>query len=141
MTRQEYSADVQTWSELVEIAGEHGYDFSGELVSSDRICDDIKERADNIGWGDDWESFASWVSDIPQGYDFYSYNDSYDEYSGLSDADFDTNKSELFDWLDENGLFDEDEEDELEPEDEAPDEDFSVGELLTMCFIDITVSK
>jgi len=52
-------------------------------------------------------------------------------------------KRKLCEWMEENCYFDpEDDDEEVEPEPEeesAPEEDFTVGELVAMCYADVAV--
>lgn len=91
------------------------------------------------------------LSDIPTGYEYYRCDGTFD-YVGLDESDFEDYKSRVLDWMDEDSLWDAEEEDEdegdfdpnevdffspgPEPEPEEPpveEEDFSVSELMCMC--------
>ena len=148
MTRQEFTDDIQDWGDLINTANDEDYDLG--IAEPDDIRDRIQDMANDIRYGTDWESFATWVSNIPQGYQIYSYYEEYDEYTGLTDTDFERYKEDFRDFMEENDLFDDDEEEyepeeecegEYEPEeDEELDEGFTVGELVQACFVDITIN-
>ena len=154
MTRQEFMNGVNEWWDLKDIAEDHGYEGLNDVVDTETIGEEIKYRAGEIGYGDDWERFASWLDDIPAGYRYYAYSDYYGTYEGLSEGDFYDYKQDMLDWMDENDMFDHDDGDtegdednsdvreaeaaeDVINEEEVAEEDFSVGELLSMCFADV----
>ena len=80
--------------------------------------------------------------------------DDYGEWQGLGDSDFDLYKDDVLEWMDSNGYWDEDDdEDELDDEGEdlfedepvddesVEDEDFSATELIGMCCAAYTTIK
>lgn len=60
-------------------------------------------------------------------------------------SDFDSDKGDVLEWADDHGVWDDDEEEDMdedcfedEPEDDEPapeEEDFSVGDLIGMCVV------
>jgi len=146
MTRTEFNEEITTWYELEEVASDNGYEDLGDICDDENIRDMIQDRAQGIRGGDDWESFAYWVENIPKGYDCCAYFYDRDELEGLSDWAFDERKRKLCEWMEENCYFDPEDddgiEDDIEPEPEeesVPEEDFTVGELVAMCYADVAV--
>lgn len=100
-----------------------------------------------------WQEIRDRLNDLDTSYDYY-VNDGYMIYNGLdNDDDFEEFKSNVLDWMDSYGEWDEDEEDTgCLPEDEdtanqnsedtAPLEvEFAVTELISMCITDIKIKK
>ena len=109
MTRDEFEA-IETWGELISVARDYEYDDLDDVVDDDYVSERIKERTQEIGYGDDWIKFAEWVSDIPRNCDYYEVNYTYDEFNGLYEDDFDKRKNDLFIRLLDDGEIEEDEE-------------------------------
>lgn len=82
----------------------------------------------------DWRDLLSKLEDIPTEDDYYLKN-GYGDFTELDDEDFDCHKDDVFDWAENEGIFDEeDEEDEESEEDteepdepEDPDDGYEVG--------------
>ena len=159
MTRNEYYERATTWYDLIEIATECDYDDELEdVVGDDHVRERIQYRANDINGGNDWENFAMWVSDIPQGYEYLSYDSDLDEFSGLTDRDFENRKEDLFSLLLENDFIEEEEEEEAfedetestfvdgelfadDEEESVPEEAFPIDKLISMCYADIKVIR
>jgi hypothetical protein len=124
MTREEFYNSVTSYADLLATARDYGYeDDFDDIVSDDHVRDRIQNMANEIGRGDDWENFASWVSDIPTGHEYLSYNSNDDSYERLNeDDDLRGRINELFEMLLDNGDIDEDIDDD--DDDDYDDEDF-----------------
>lgn len=124
MTRSEFRENVLTWEDLDEVCRENdGGGLDGEFVSSydidDHIENDISENAGDYRW---WE-LRDALGYIDNGYDWYFRNGTFD-YDGLSDGDFDDIRDEVFDFMEYNGYFeDEEEDDEEDDEEDGGDDD------------------
>jgi len=162
MTREEFYNRVTSWGDLLDVAEE--YDLADEfenIVGQEYVRERIQIRAGDIDYGDDWENFASWVSSIPCGYEYWSYDSDYDEFSGLNNGDFDSHREDLltmmldYDYIEEDTdeaepdgeeyipYNDEDYEDEPEEDDDGPEpeEAFPVDKLISMCYAEVKVIR
>jgi|GEM_PF-6480845 len=152
MTREEFYNRVTSWGDLLDVAEE--YDLADEfedIVDQEYVRERIQIRAGDIGYGDDWEEFASWVSSIPCGYEYWSYHSGYDEFSGLSNDDFDSYMDDLLTMMLDNDCIEEDydneddddfvEEPEEGDDEPEPEEAFPVDQLISMCYADIKVIR
>lgn len=153
MTRAEFLDNITEWSELKEFCYDWECDCCNDIYDEyDRdseIGEDIGEYCGDYSW----DVLRDLLNDIPSGYDYYRKNEAFD-WEGADDEMFDRYKSDVCDWADNGGVWDEDEEDEdtfeewddfsAEEPDETPveDEDFSVGDLIGMCSVSfVTIQK
>lgn len=139
MTRQEFIDKVNDFDQLMEFAGDVGYDYENVYDSQqydDRIYDDI-HNDDNC-----WQEVRDWIADLPDGYEFYT-QDAWGEWFGHDASDIDDLKQELLEWADDQSdVFDEEddgseEEEDAEMEDDQsdefdPDSAFTIGEILRL---------
>lgn len=139
---------VTDWRELIELCYEHDCDICEDIIDDDQLDEYVDADISSSEYG--WRSIRDYLTDIPTGYDYYRCDGSFD-YIGLDDSDFEDYKSKVLDWMDEDSLWDEEEEDEMdedfdpdydffspgEPEEPAEppveEEDFSVNDLMNMC--------
>lgn len=153
MTRAEFLDNITEWSELKEFCSDWECDYCNDIYDEyDRdseIGEDIGEYCGDYSW----DALRDLLNDIPSGYDYYRRNAAFD-WEGVDDEMFERYKSDVCDWADNGGVWDEDEEDEdifeeeddffAEEPDETPveDEDFSVGDLIGMCSVAfVTIQK
>lgn len=151
MTRQEFLENVTTFGELKDFCYDQDCDLLEDVYDEDSMNEDINEHLVDWAYNDTWQELYSRLEDIPTGYDWYR-NDDYDGWIGLDDSDFDQYKQDVLDWMDVNGYWEDDEDDEGDGDDvfaeelardaaarerdeegEIEDEDFSVGDLIGMC--------
>jgi hypothetical protein len=130
MTKQEFYDDITEWPELREIAQDADYHDSFEdIVDSEYVGQEVKARAENTR-DDDWEAFASWVEDIPRGYEYYRYDDYDETYESLTETDFESEKNALAEWMERNGHFDAEEPAEEEEPEWCSGDPCAITELL-----------
>lgn len=121
MTRQEFIDNVVCFEDLRNFCYdetradeffENIYDESGkdELVN-ELMCEYVRDN--------DWIWMRNWLSDIPDGYEWYRFDD-YGDWHVLDDCDFDEIKQEILDSYD---YFEEDDGD-----DDNDEEEFAVYE-------------
>lgn len=149
MTRSYFLDYVNDWDELIELCREHDCDICDDIIDDDALDDYVNSDIACSGYG--WRALRDYLADIPTGYDYYRCDGTFD-YEGLDDSDFEDYKSRVLDWMDENDLWDAEEDEEGEDEEFDPDcdffspsepdepedppveeEDFSVTDLITMC--------
>lgn len=152
MTRNEFIENITEWWELKEFCSDNDCSVCEDIISEDEydeyVSDDISNEVGNYGWTEIRDS----LYDLPSGYDYYRVNGTFN-YDGLDQDDFEDYKESVLEWGDDWGTWDEEEEEDgdedadesdwfsVEPEQaddtEPPieDEDFSVGDLITMCSV------
>lgn len=154
MTRNEFINDIDTWWDLIDFCREEDCDVCEDVISDDDLSDYIEEDIENAAHdGMSWQEIRDRLNDLDTSYDYY-VNDGYMIYNGLdNDDDFEEFKSNVLDWMDSYGEWDEDEEDTdclLEDEDTANQNsedttplevEFAVTELISMCITDIKIKK
>lgn len=146
MTRNEFLDSVNVWYELIEFCNDVGCSYCDDVYSEESMNEDIDERLADWACEYTWQELHSKLDDIPSGYDYYRCDD-YGDWEGLGDSDFDDYKDDVLEWMDNNGYWDEDDDDDFEDEDvfdeeestdecdeeSVEDEDFSAAELIGMC--------
>lgn len=152
MTRSYFINYVSEWDELIELCRDYDCNICEAIIDDDELDDYIESDIANTDYG--WRAIRDFLAEIPTGYNYYLCNGSFD-YIGLNDSDFEDYKNSVLEWMDRNGLWDEEDEDENEggdgwendhdffspgEEDEkepveppVEEEDFSVSELMNMC--------
>lgn len=152
MTRNEFIESITDWWELKEFCSDNDCCVCEDVISEDEyddnVSDDISDEVRNYGWTE----IRDFLYDLPSGYDYYRINGTFN-YDGLNQNDFEDYKEDVLEWGDDCGIWDEEEpegEDDNEDTDESDwfsaeheqvddteppieDEDFSVGDLMTMC--------
>lgn len=120
MTRQEFLDEITTIWELLNWCSDNNCYIYDEIQDQDGydewISDLLSDRARD--WT--WQDIESWLSDLPQGYEYYRYSEDDDSWEGVGDYDFTGLRDEALEWGDENGVWDQDE-DEEEPDDPEPE--------------------
>lgn len=149
MTRSYFLDYVTDWYELIDLCRDYDCDICEDIIDDDQLDDYVLEDINNSERS--WRDIRDFLSDIPTGYEYYRCDGTFD-YVGLDESDFEDYKSRVLDWMDEDSLWDAEEEDEDEgdfdpnevdffspgPESEpeeppVEEEDFSVSELMCMC--------
>ena len=131
MTRQEFIDDVTTWSELLDFCGEEDLDYCEDIISSEtrdnRIDEYVSDHIHEYGWGDIMSYLES--RDEEGSYDYYIEYDYDLEFTGVFDGDreFVSRKADVISYMDDECLWDADEDEEEEApyddEEEAPPEE------------------
>lgn len=119
MTRDEFIENVTCWSDLIDFCNDEGYERPVEdIIDADlrdeRINDDLYQYVRE----NDWTETLNWLrrNEDQNGYDWYRIE--YGEYVGLDDDEFENYKADVFEDVDrDNGWDDEDDEEEVS---EAP---------------------
>jgi len=134
-----------TWGELLELCRDYDCNICEDIVDDDQLDEHVDSDINGTDYG--WRALRDYLSDIPTGYDYYRCDGSFD-YAGMDDSDFDYYKEQVLDWMDEDSLWDDEDDDEAydpdadlfspgeEEEPEEPpveEEDFSVSDLMGMC--------
>lgn len=156
MTRSYFTDFVTTWDELLELCSDEDCSVCEDIISDDGLDEYIDSDICNTNYS--WRDIRDFLNAIPTEFDYYLYNGPFD-YIGLNDDDFVDYKGRVLDWMDENGLWEDEEcedeeydddidyfdfgddrfspdEEDAEPTDseEYPvEEDFSVGDLMSAC--------
>ena len=140
MTRTEFINEVNDFYDLKDFCGEVDCNVCDDIIDSDQydsyVSDDIENAVGNYSW----EEIRDFLWNLPQGWDFYRCNASFD-YDYMNDDDFQQYKDDVMNWMDRDSCWDEEEMEEVdgdaesdgECESSVPDEDFSIGVLLEAC--------
>lgn len=149
MTRSYFLDQVNSWSELIDLCSDEGCDICSDIYSNDDIDSMIDDDVAEAIRSESWRYIRDNLADIDTDYDYYRCDGMFD-YVGMDDTDFDTYKDDVLDWMDDCDRW-EPEEDEEEEEEEyveeepqeapPPQEDFSVGDLISMCLVDMANAK
>lgn len=128
MTRQDFIDDVQCWSELIDFCYGEGCYVCDDVCTSgqrdDRIDEDVSEMMRNNSWRTILDTLQTY--DNQSGYEYYSL-DGYGDWIGLDDDDLASYKDDVLEWMDNNGRWgDENDEDDNIP---TEAEDLSLNEL------------
>lgn len=141
MTRDEFERNVRDWDELKNFCWENNCDECDSVESSDSWNEWIEDNLVDWARNETWRDMLSILNrmDDNSGYDWYVWDDYESEYRPVDDSDFDDYYRRVFEWADENDVFDDaehDEEDEedfepVDPEDEepTPDEECSFDDI------------
>lgn len=142
MTRQEFIDDVVDFSDLINFCNDYGLSECEDIYDDYDRDEMINERIVDWAREESWQELRSVLNRLEEGsgYEYYRYNDDYDEWVGLDDDDFEDIKNDVLVYMDDEGLWDEDEEEEGVPYEEEEEDDgepeegeFSISELLTEC--------
>lgn len=154
MTRQEFIEGVTAWGELLDFCYDNDSSICEDIVSYDTMDEEVEsDLRDEVG-DRSWRDIRDLLCGIDTDYDYYRRDGSFNYYPLDNNGDFDEYKDEVLEWMDDNGYWDEEaEEEDFDgyPSDEYPtheeeddvtaaDEDFSIRELIGMCsvqFLDI----
>ena len=133
MTRQEFLDNVTTFDELQEFCSDVDYYLQEDGAYSAGEYDDyIDNELYELAREEPWRDIRSWLSNLPDGYDYY-FRDDWGDWEGRSYRDIYDLKQRVLAYADENDLFDvEDEEteeyveeyDEADSEEEPEEDDF-----------------
>lgn len=154
MTRQDFIDGVTTWGELLDFCYNEDCDICEDIVDNDTMSEEIDEELYEVARERSWRDVRDLLNEINTDYDYYR-RDGGLSYIPLDDSDFDDYKDDVIEWMDNNGYWEDDEEDEeydgpfqydgdfapddteYEEDEEPPaeEEDFSVGELMGMCSV------
>lgn len=118
MTRNEFYENCCYWQDLFNICGDYDLGFLEDVYDRDQAYDYINDNLYEYHCDYGWESLKSALINIDLSYDFYVIN-SLDDIIGLTDDDFERYKDMIYDYLDDGGYFDEEDEeaDDIQIED------------------------
>lgn len=159
MTRSEFIDNITEWWHLIDFCNDEDCSICEDVYHDDDLDNMIDEDITNaVTDGMGWREVRDRLESIDHSYDYYVC-EGYMVYEGLNDDDFERYKADVIEWMDNNGLWDaEDEDDDFdeddilpfeEPADEPdddddyqePEEEFSVTELVSMCILDVTIQQ
>lgn len=152
MTRAEFD-NITCFGELFDVAREFGYYFDGvDIYDQDELDNIVTEYINQGGW-EHWEGLLDILNNVPQNSSSGYYSGTHDQWDididEIHDYEFNDYYDELYDWLSDNELFDDDNDlpgEDVEPvesyDNEAPDddddapveiEDISICDLMSIC--------
>lgn len=139
MTREEFQDNVNSWYDLREFCNEYGCEVCSDIYSQDEMDEEIDNSiVDMAREATDWRDLLSKLEDIPTEDEYYIKN-GYGDFTEVDEEDFDYHKDDVFDWVENEGVFDEEDEEDEEPEEESeedieepeepedPDDGYEVG--------------
>ena len=123
MTRQEFLDNVTTFDELQEFCSDVDYYLQEDgAYSAEEYDDYIDNELYELAREEPWRDIRSWLSNLPDGYDYY-FRDDWGDWEGRSYRDIYDLKERVLAYADGNDLFDPEEEETVEDSDEEPEED------------------
>lgn len=139
MTREEFQENVNSWYDLREFCNEYDCEVCSDIYSQDEMDEEIDNSiVDMAREATDWRDLLSKLEDIPTEDEYYIKN-GYGDFTEVDEEDFDYHKDDVFDWAENEGVFDEEDEEDEEPEEESeedieepeepedPDDGYEVG--------------
>ena len=139
MTREEFQENVNSWYDLREFCNEYGCEGCSDIYSQGEMDEEIDNSiVDMAREATDWRDLLSKLEDIPTEDEYYIKN-GYGDFTEVDEEDFDYHKDDVFDWAENEGVFDEEDEEDEEPEEgseedieepeepEDPDDGYEVG--------------
>lgn len=150
MTREEFQEEINNYHDLINLCNGYGLSSCDDIYDDSEIDDYINDKLlEGYVIDNSWYDLKDILNNIPTGYAYYQVNGyaGLDGIYGLDDYDFADWKDEVYDEMDGNGLFDDDEyagEEEYiaspEPVDTAPieDEPLSMDELMSATQVQIS---
>lgn len=113
MTREEFINDINDWQALLDFCYDNDCHICDNVYSQEVKDDYVNQRlvdeARSVG---SWYELYQWLDDIPDGSDYYVIDD-YGDIQELDDYDdFDRYKEDVLNDIDEEELWDVEEEDE-----------------------------
>ena len=109
MTRDEFYENCCYWQDLFDICGDYDFDILIDIYDRDQIHDYIDDNLYDYCCDHRWEDVRDALNGIDLGYDMYLLN-SFDDIVGLTDVDFEHYKDVVYDYMDDGGYFDEENE-------------------------------
>ena len=122
MTRREFVRTYEGASvdSLIDFCnGEGAYDLYEEFVTDDSVDEIINSRLHDMVGESPWYDIRDYLSDIPQGYDWYRVDPFDGEIYGCDGEDAERLYNDIIEYFDNNGLW----EDEEECADDSCDDD------------------
>ena len=112
MTRDQFESEMDCISNLVYFCREHGYHEIVEGMYTGRQFDEYMNR--KMRESTSWEDFRDFACEVPDsGYDWYCIDE-----TGYMEAYYDDDYYELYvevyDWLDDDGFFEDEQDEEIE---------------------------
>ena len=115
MTRQEFE-DICTMGELMDLCSDEGCWVCEDVYYEDSYNDAVNEELSDRARNDCWTDVRDWLSELPDGYNYYRRN-YYGDWYGIDDYEFDDYNNQVEEWMDENDRWEDDEEEEVPYED------------------------
>lgn len=148
MTRTEFVNEITLWDELIELCASMECPLCEDIVSDDNRDSEIEEDIVDLLENNYWHNILDMLNAIPTGSDYYQREETL-VYRTVDEYDFEEYKNSVMEWMDENGIFDEEEHrasndiDVFAKQRSAAgmdtfsecvqDEDFSISALIGMC--------
>ena len=106
MTREEFQENVNSWYDLREFCNEYGCEVCSDIYSQDEMDEEIDNSiVDMAREATDWRDLLSKLEDIPTEDEYYIKN-GYGDFTEVDEEDFDYHKDDVFDWAENEGVFD-----------------------------------
>ena len=120
MRRDEFWDSICYWSDLFDFCDDNRCRLLENVVDDYYRNETIEERL--ADWAHDytWENLRQKLNEIYDegGHDYYEWDDYYASgFRPLDDDDFESFKQDVYDWMDENGEWDDDDDEDEDDED------------------------
>lgn len=135
MTRDSFWDSINSWDELLDFCRDYYCPVCDDKVYSEEARDDIiNGRLEDIVLDvDGWRGLATWLDDIPTGYDYYVLDED-DGWYGADSNYLDDYKDFALNWMDDYGDWGEEEYyDDSEDTTPLEEEDIPIDELFSAC--------
>lgn len=130
MTRNEFMEDILDWQELLSFCADNQCDLCDDIYSEDETNDMINNQvAFMIECKENWwtiREYLDYIDGVDQGCEYYRTN-GVGDFDGLTNDDFEDYKHEVLKWMNDNNLFEEECDDEMD-EDYEDEEELVVEE-------------
>lgn len=145
MTRDEFLEQVDCWDALLEFDRDNGYGYFDNIISNDEMYERVEGQISEALAHLSWTEIRDYLDGISDEYNFYR-DCSDDEWFGFYgvDDEFDECLEEFVNYMDDNGYWDAEEDDEHESDDdehtEAPafeSPDITIEGLVEICRADV----
>lgn len=113
MTRLEFIEEVHSFDYLISFCRDYEIDYCDDIYDADCVNDYVMDMIKEMR---DWTDVYRYLRDIPDNSEYYRE----DGCGGFEDADhsFADYKSDVLRYMDDNGLWDEEDEDESDDSDQ-----------------------
>lgn len=111
MTRREFIENIETFDDLIQFCWDENLEDLIDVFSAEALNERVLEDIGDYG---DWRDVYNFLRRIPTGYTWYT--EDWGDYTGVSDEEFPRYKQTVLEAMDEDGVWDEEDELETEPD-------------------------
>lgn len=142
MLRKRFDELVTSWEDLVEFCRNEYCDICDDIYSEDEKDEFIEGAV--VDWARDmpYQDLLSELQKVPIDICEYYYRNDYDEFEEADLSMFLEYKADVFEWMDENDRWEDDDEDLWETDDEEEDlvDETPLTQLFEECGLSVKIS-